>query len=110
MVFSNIKKVTLFLLSTGLARIILVFTSLMMGIPLPLLPAQILWLNLVSNGLQDVALAFEPGEKGIIDLPPRRKKEPVLTSLMQQRLVIIGIVIAIAPSILFPGPWMKDIF
>ena len=94
-VFSNIRKVILFLLSTGLAQIILIFASLVLGLPLPLLPAQILWLNLVSNGLQDVALAFEPGEKGIIDLPPRGKDEPVLTSLMQQRLVLIGIVIAV---------------
>ena len=93
-VFSNIRKVILFLLSTGLAQIILIFISLLLGMPLPLLPAQILWLNLVSNGLQDVALAFEPGEKGIIDLPPRRREEPVLTSLMLQRLVLIGVIIA----------------
>ncbi|MEW5919363.1 MAG: HAD-IC family P-type ATPase [Bacillota bacterium] len=100
-VFSNIRKVILFLLSTGLAQIILIFISLALGMPLPLLPAQILWLNLVSNGLQDVALAFEPGAKGIIELPPRKREEPVLTSLMLQRLVLIGIVIAVGTTYTF---------
>jgi len=100
-VFSNIRKVILFLLSTGLAQIILIFTSLLLLLPLPLLPAQILWLNLVSNGLQDVALAFEPGEKGIVKLSPRQRDEPVLSSLMLQRLVLIGIVIAIGTTYTF---------
>jgi len=94
-VFENIRKVTLFLLSTGLAQIILIPTALVLLMPLPLLPAQILWLNLVSNGLQDVALAFEPGEKGIINQPPRRRTEPVISRLMAERLVIIGAVIAV---------------
>jgi Ca2+-transporting ATPase len=93
-VFDNIRKVTLFLLSTGLAQIILILTSLLIFLPLPLLPAQILWLNLVTNGLQDVALAFEPGEKGIVERPPRRRREPVISRLMAERLVVIGVVIA----------------
>ncbi len=100
-VFDNIRKVILFLLSTGLAQIILILIALLSGIPLPLLPAQILWLNLVSNGLQDVALAFEPGEEGIIHLPPRQKNEPVISRLMAERLVIIGVVIALGTLFTF---------
>jgi Ca2+-transporting ATPase len=100
-VFDNIRKVILFLLSTGLAQIILILIALLLAIPLPLLPAQILWLNLVSNGLQDVALAFEPGEKGIINMPPRRRNEPVISRLMAERLVIIGIVIALGTLFTF---------
>jgi magnesium-transporting ATPase (P-type) len=92
-VFDNIRKVILFLLSTGLAQIILILTALMLFIPLPLLPAQILWLNLATNGLQDVALAFEPGEKGIVERRPRKRKEPVISRLMVERLVVIGVVI-----------------
>ncbi|MBE0467342.1 MAG: HAD-IC family P-type ATPase, partial [Candidatus Desulforudis sp.] len=94
-VFDNIRKVILFLLSTGLAQIILILTALVLFMPLPLLPAQILWLNLVTNGLQDVALAFEPGEKGIINRSPRHRTEPVISRLMAERLVIIGVVIAV---------------
>lgn len=93
-VFDNIRKVTLFLLSTGLAQILLIFSSLLLLMLLPLLPAMILWLNLVTNGLQDVALAFEPGEKGVIGRPPRHRQEPVISRLMAERLIIIGIVIA----------------
>lgn len=100
-VFDNIRKVILFLLSTGLAQIMLILTVLLLGIPLPLLPAQILWLNLVSNGLQDVALAFEPGEEGIINMPPRQRDEPVISRLMAERLVIIGVVIALGTLFTF---------
>ncbi len=107
-VFSNIRKVILFLLSTGLAQIFLIFISLILGLPLPLLPAQLLWLNLVSNGLQDIALAFEPGDKGIINLPPRKREEPVLTSLLLQRLVLISIVIAIGTTYTFSRALAQD--
>ncbi len=100
-VYSNVRKVILFLLSSGLAQIFLIFASLLLGMPLPLLPAQILWLNLVSNGLQDLAIAFEPGEKGITDQPPREKNEPVLSSFMIQRLILIGIVIAFGTTYTF---------
>lgn len=102
-VFDNIRKVILFLLSTGLAQIILILTALVVLMPLPLLPAQILWLNLVTNGLQDVALAFEPGEKGLINRPPRRRDEPVISRLMAERLLIIGVVIA--AGTLFTFTW-----
>ncbi|MFA7467197.1 MAG: HAD-IC family P-type ATPase [Desulfotomaculaceae bacterium] len=102
-VFDNIRKVILFLLSTGLAQIILILTALVVLMPLPLLPAQILWLNLVTNGLQDVALAFEPGEKGLINRAPRKRDEPVISRLMAERLLIIGVVIA--AGTLFTFTW-----
>jgi hypothetical protein len=75
-VFDNVRKVTYFLVSTGVAAIASILYSLAAGIPLPFLPAQLLWLNVVTNGLQDVALAFEPGEKGVLDRPPRRRAGP----------------------------------
>jgi Ca2+-transporting ATPase len=93
-VFDNIRKSVLFLLSTGLAQIILIPAALVLLLPLPLLPAQILWLNLVTNVLQNAALAFEPGEKEIVNRPPRRRTEPVISRLMAERLLIIGAVIA----------------
>ena len=94
MVFANIRKVTLFLLSTGLGQVILILAALVLFLPLPLLPAQILWMNLVTNGLQDVALGFEPGEKGIVDQPPRNPADPVISRLMIERLLVIGVVLA----------------
>lgn len=61
-VYDNIKKVTLFLISCGFGELITIIAAILMGLPIPYIPAQILWLNLVTNGLQDVALAFEPAE------------------------------------------------
>jgi len=60
------------------------------GLHLPYLPAQILWLNLVTNGFQDVALAFEPGEKDILERKPRPPGERILSSLMIRRTLLMG--------------------
>ncbi|WP_424358087.1 cation-translocating P-type ATPase [Methanocella sp. MCL-LM] len=94
-VFANIRKVVLFLLSTGLGQVILILITILLVLPLPLLPAQIIWLNLVTNGLQDVAMAFEPPEKGIEYTRPRSLKEPVISRLMIERLIVIGFVLAL---------------
>jgi magnesium-transporting ATPase (P-type) len=105
-VFSNIRKVTFFLLSTGAAAIVAVLYSLVAGIPLPFLPAQLLWLNVVTNGLQDVALAFEPGEKGVLDRPPRRRDEPVVSRLLWERTAFTGLTMATGALVLFQ--WALD--
>lgn len=94
-VFSNIRKVTLFLLSGGLGQVLLILATLVFRLPLPLLPAQIIWMNLVTNGLQDVAMAFEPPEKGIEDEKPRERTEPVISRLMIERLIVIGVVLMV---------------
>ena len=75
------------LVSTGAAEIVLVILSLLFGTPLPLLPIQLLWLNLVTNGIQDVALAFEPEEGNELDRPPRPPNEPIFNQLMIERVV-----------------------
>jgi Ca2+-transporting ATPase len=93
-VYNNIGKVTLFLVSCGLGELIAIVTTIAMGLPLPYIPAQILWLNLVTNGLQDIALAFEPGEKGIVERPPREKREGILSPLIIRRTLVVGIVLA----------------
>jgi len=93
-VYDNIRKVTLFLVSCGFGELIAILATIVMGIPIPYIPAQILWLNLVTNGLQDVALAFEPGEKGVLNKPPRKPKESILSSLLIQRTFSMGIVLA----------------
>ncbi len=93
-VFDNIRKVTLFLIPTGFAAVFSILTTIFMGIPIPYVPAQLLWINLVTNGLQDVALAFEPGEKAVIKRPPRNPKEGIMSNLMIQRSIIVGLLIS----------------
>jgi Ca2+-transporting ATPase len=100
-VFANIRKVALFLLSSNLGLAILVLLTLALLMPLPLLPGQIIWLNLVTNGLQDVAMAFEPPEKGIEYQRPRPRKEPIISRLMMERLLVIGIVLALGTLALY---------
>lgn len=86
--YANIRKVVFLLISTGAAEIVLFLLSLLVGLPLPLLAVQLLWLNLVTNGIQDVALAFEPGEGDELRRPPRSPQEPIFNRLMIERVLV----------------------
>ena len=99
--FDNVRKVTFFLISTGAGLMLAIIASLAMSWPLPFLPAQLLWLNLVTNGLLDVALAFEPGEKGVLARPPRRRDEGIISKLLWERTVVAGVVMAIGTLAMF---------
>jgi Ca2+-transporting ATPase len=94
-VFDNIRKVTFFLLPTGIAAVISIVGAMVLGLPIPYVPAQLLWINLVTNGLQDVALAFEPGEKGITERQPRPPGEGIMSRLLIQRTILVGVVISL---------------
>jgi magnesium-transporting ATPase (P-type) len=94
-VFDNIRKVTFFLIPTGVAELLCLLGSVLLGIPMPFLPTQILWINMVTNGLQDVALAFEPGEKGVLTRPPRKPQAGIMSQTLIQRTVLVGLIIAV---------------
>ena len=87
-VYNNIRKVIFLLISTGAAEITLFVLSVLFGMPIPLFPIQLLWLNLVTNGIQDVALAFEPAEGDELKRRPRPPKEPIFNRLMVERVLI----------------------
>jgi magnesium-transporting ATPase (P-type) len=97
----NIRKVIYLLISTGFAELVLVMLSFISGMPLPLLPVQLLWLNLVTNGIQDVMLGFEKAEPGLLKRDPRSPKEPIFNRLMLRRIVVGGLYIGIVSFILF---------
>jgi len=99
--FGNVRKVTFFLLSTGAAAIFAILTAATLRWPLPLLPAQLLWCNLVTNGLQDVALAFEPGEPGTLQEPPRRRREGVVSARLWVRTALAGATMAAGAMVLY---------
>lgn len=90
-IFDNIKKVTLYLLSSSFSEIILISGALIMGFPLPILPAQIIWINLVTDGLPSFALTFEKGEEGIMKEKPRPRNAKILDKEMKILIFIIGI-------------------
>ncbi|PDW04681.1 ATPase [Candidatus Viridilinea mediisalina] len=88
--YDNIRKVIYLLISTGAAEIALFLTAIAMGLPLPMLAVQILWLNLVTNGIQGVALAFEGGEPGAMERKPRQPSEGIFNPLMIWQTLISG--------------------
>ncbi len=99
--YDNIRNVIYLLISTGFAEVVLVALALATGSPLPLLPVQLLWLNLVTNGIQDVALAFEPGDKDVGERQPRPPQEPIFNRLMIERTVVAALVMGIIGFWLF---------
>lgn len=90
--YANVRKVIHLLISTGAAEIVLFMLSLLAGLPIPLTAVQLLWLNLVTNGIQDVALAFEPGEGNELRKPPRAPHEAVFNRVMIQRVLLAAVV------------------
>ncbi|HXG41480.1 MAG TPA: HAD-IC family P-type ATPase [Dehalococcoidia bacterium] len=99
--FDNLRKATFYLLSVGLAGIVALLASLVLRWPPILLPAQILWLNMVVDGFQDVAMGFEPGEKDVLDRPPRRPGEGVVSRVLWERIVISALVMAAGALLMF---------
>lgn len=99
--YRNIRKVIFLLISTGAAELVMFFLSLLFGIPLPLTAVQLLWLNLVTNGIQDVALAFEPGEGNEMQQPPRKPNEPIFNRLMIERTLLSALVIGVLAFLTF---------
>jgi P-type Ca2+ transporter type 2C len=93
--YDNVRKVTYLLIATGAAEVLLFMLALINQLPLPLFAVQILWLNLVTNGIQDVALAFEGGEPGAMQRPPRRQSEGIFNGLMIQQTVVSGLVMGL---------------
>ncbi|MEW6167359.1 MAG: HAD-IC family P-type ATPase [Pseudomonadota bacterium] len=91
--YGNIRKVVFLLISTGAAELVLFALALAIGLPLPLLAVQLLWLNLVTNGIQDVALAFEPAEGDELARPPRPPRERLFNRLMVERVVLSAAVV-----------------
>ncbi len=93
--YDNIRKVVFLLVSTGFAEIVLVMLAFATGDPLPLLPVQLLWLNLVTNGIQDVMLGLEAAEPGLLQRPPRPPKERIFNPLMLRRVLVSGLYIGL---------------
>jgi calcium-translocating P-type ATPase len=99
--YDNIRKVIHLLISTGFAEIVLILLSMMFFTPIPLLPVQLLWLNLVTNGIQDVALGLEKAEPGVLKRKARDPKEPIFNKIMISRVIVGGLYMGISAFALF---------
>ncbi|MFW0862493.1 MAG: cation-translocating P-type ATPase [Candidatus Komeilibacteria bacterium] len=100
-IYDNIKKVILYLLSDSFSEVLLIMGSLILGWPLPLLPAQILWINLVTDGFPNMALTVEPEEKEIMQEPPQERQKPILDAERNILIATISLVTAISSLIIF---------
>ncbi|NLK00221.1 MAG: cation-transporting P-type ATPase, partial [Clostridia bacterium] len=94
-IYSNIRKVVHYLLSCNVGEIITIFTAVLLGLGSPLTAIQILWMNLVTDGLPALALGVEPREEGIMEQPPRETDEGVLAGGMGVRILWQGALIGL---------------
>lgn len=95
-IFSNIKKFVFFLLSCNVGEILIVFVSILMNLPVPMLPIQLLWLNLVTDSFPAMALGVEKAEPNIMNHPPRDTKEPIIDKSMTGGIIFQAIAISVA--------------
>jgi Ca2+-transporting ATPase len=94
-VYANIRRFLLYGLAGGSAEILVMLAGPLFGLALPLLPAQILWVNLLTHGLPGVALGSEPVDPDVMRRPPRPPAESVLGAGLWQRILRVGVAIAL---------------
>jgi len=95
-IYSNIRKFIRYLLSCNVGEVLTMFLSMLMGLPIPLLPAQVLAVNLATDGLPAIALGMEPGEPDIMERPPRSPDESIFSQGLARLILLRGIFIAIS--------------
>jgi P-type Ca2+ transporter type 2C len=107
-IFDNIKKFINYLLSSNLGEVLILFVAMMIGfkdsngnVALPLIASQILWINLVTDGLPALALGADPVSKNVMDRPPRKLKENIISANMALNILFIGILMTAAVLFLF---------
>lgn len=100
-IFDNIKKSINFLLSCNLGEIVALLTSIVLGMPLPLLPIHILWVNLVTDSLPALALGVDPEESGIMERQPRDPKKSIFADGLWISIIFQGLIIGVVTLIAF---------
>jgi magnesium-transporting ATPase (P-type) len=94
--YDNVRKLIFLLIAMGLAEIAVFFLAIVGGLPIPLFAVQLLWLNLVTEGAQTVALAFERGEPGVLRRRPRRPGQPLFDRRMIVQVLVSGLYVGAA--------------
>ncbi len=100
-VYDNIKKSILFILPTNGGEALTILAAILLGRLLPITPAQILWVNMITAVTLALALAFEPSEKNVMHRPPRDPDEPLLTGFLIWRVIFVAIILVIGTFGLF---------
>jgi P-type Ca2+ transporter type 2C len=112
-IYDNVKKYLAFLLACNIGEILIMFLARLQGYLLPLLPIQILWVNLVTDGLPAIALGVDPPEPGVMDHPPRPKNQSIFTRGVLMNIGVVSLLMSVGaltmlnlynPSRLDEGP------
>jgi len=93
-IFDNILRFVRYILASNWAEILVMLLAPLFGLPIPLFPVQILWMNLVTDGLPALALGVEPGEKDVMSRPPREPSRPILTRTTGAHILWVGLLMA----------------
>ncbi len=103
-IYDNIRKFVRYILTGNTGEIVVMLTGPLLGMPLPLLPIQILWINLVTDGIPAIALGYEEAEQKIMDRPPLDPKEGIFARGMGWQIIIMGVIMGL--MVRRPGrPW-----
>lgn len=105
-IYDNLRKAILFILPTNGAESLVIMAAVIMGIVMPITPAQILWINMVTAVTLALALSFEPTEKGVMKRPPRRSGEPILGGYFLWRILFVSLLIGGFTLLLYY--WLKE--
>ncbi|WMJ74199.1 cation-transporting P-type ATPase [Cytophagaceae bacterium ABcell3] len=100
-VFDNLTKFIVWILPTNLGQGLAIMASILLGVLLPILPVQALWVNMTTAVLLGLPLAFEPNEPGIMERPPRSPDQPLITKQLIMRTLLVGFLILLFASGLF---------
>lgn len=100
-IYSNIRKFIRYLLGCNIGEILTMFSAVLLRLPFPLLPIQILWINLVTDGLPAIALGVEPTERGLMQEPPRPPQEGIFSRGLGYKVLIQGVTIGLITTAVF---------
>lgn len=100
-IYDNIRKAVHFLLSSNIGEILTIFVTMLLGWAAPLLPIQLLWVNLVTDSLPAIALGMEPAEENIMERPPRKNTGSLFGDGLGGRILLEGVMIGVLALLAF---------
>lgn len=100
-IFSNIRRMLTYLLATNIGEVMVTLAALVMGMPMPLAPIQILWINLVTDTTMVIPLGLEPGEKSVMKRKPIDPRAPILGKYMISRIILMAVSMATLALVLY---------
>jgi len=100
-VYANIKRMVAYLLSTNAGEVLVAFGALLLGVPVPLVAVQILWVNLVTDSSMVIPLGLEPGERHNMNVRPQAANAPLFSKFMLSRIALVAGVMAVATILIY---------